>query len=138
MGTWGHRIFENDTAMDFVMTVEEEGKSLILEKINKVADTPEDAYYEDDDCDEALAAIEYIAAARGKASVDFPEVAEDWLNSGKGKDLVKESSSSGLITNCLKAIQKIKTNSDLKSRWDEGDEPGKWYQALADLENRLK
>jgi hypothetical protein len=133
MGTWGHRIFENDSALDFVAEVEERGFDRIEEAIRVVANYPAEDYLEVDDSAAALAAIEYIAAAKGKQSEDFPENAEDWLQKAGPGTLLSQDSST-----IAKAIDRVRNNSELRDLWQEdGEEPQEWLAVLNDLEKRV-
>jgi hypothetical protein len=42
-----------------------------------------------------------------------------------------------LVGLALKAIERIKTNSELKELWDESETLNEWYEALNGLESRL-
>ena len=132
MGTWGHRNFENDNALDFIAEVEERGTDRIEEAIRVVANYPQDDALEADDCVAALAAIEYIAAAKGKQSEDFPEDAEDWLQKTGPASLLSLNSDA-----MTKAIERIRSNSELRELWEEGEETEQWLAVLSDLEKRI-
>jgi hypothetical protein len=133
MGTWGHRNFENDSALDFVADVEERGFDRIEEAIRVVANYPEEDYLEIDDSVAALAAIEYIAAAKGQQSEDFPEDAEDWLQKAGTDTLLKQDAAA-----VAKAIDRIRNNSELRDLWgEEGADPKLWLAVLSDLEKRV-
>lgn len=132
MGTWGHRIFENDEALDFVWEVEEGGLNTIQQAIYKVASIPETEHLESLDCTEALAAMEYVAAAKGNQSEDFPEEAEIWIENKGGKELTTIDTAI-----LIRTIEKIRDNSELCDLWKEGNETEKWYQTLSDLGKRL-
>lgn len=133
MGTWGHRNFENDSALDFVAEVEERGFDRIEEAIKVVANYPEEDYLQVDDSVAALAAIEYIAAAKGKQSEDFPEDAEDWLEKAGPGTLLSQD---GAVIS--KAIERVRDNSELRDLWQEdGVEPQAWLAVLNDLQKRV-
>jgi len=132
MGAWGHRNFENDEALDFVWEINEGGVRTIREAINKVINKPASEQLESPECTEALAAIEYVAAAKGNPSEDFPEESEIWLEKNGGKELL---SIDGSIL--LKAIERIKSSSELRELWDESDDAKEWYNILSGLEQRL-
>jgi hypothetical protein len=132
MGAWGHRNFENDEALDFVWDITEGGVPAIVTAIKKVADTPESEFIETTESTQALAAIEYIAAAKGKPSEDFPEESEIWLEKNGGKDLLT------IDTNTvLKAIERVRTNSELRELWGDSEDLDKWQGVLTNLEERL-
>jgi hypothetical protein len=132
MGAWGHRNFENDEALDFVWEINESGVQTIREAITKVVNKPASEQLESPECTEALAAIEYVAAAKGNPSEDFPEESEIWLEKNGGKELLSIDSS--LL---LKAIERIKSSSELRELWDESEDAKEWYNILSGLEQRL-
>lgn len=140
MGAWGINNFDNDTALDFSSDVVEGDKSLIKDAILKVTKLSDDEYLEAPDCEEALTAIEFIAAQKGKPSSDFPEEAKTWI---KNNDLLNFTS--GLfkkridITDLsLKAIERIVSNSELQELWEESDEYESWLKVLEDLKTRIE
>ena len=45
---------------------------------------------------------------------------------------------SPLVPIALDVVQQIRTDSELKELWDEGEDPAKWYATLDDLTRRLK
>lgn len=133
MGTWGHRNFENDAALDFVNEVEDNGIDVIEDTIQRVANLPEEDYLEDDDSASVLAAIEFIAAAKGNQSEDFPESAEEWLGKTDPAALLVHDN-----VRISKIIERVRNNSGLRDAWqEEGSEPTEWLAVLSDLEKRV-
>lgn len=141
MGAWEVENFGNDDAMDFVADVETGGKKSILTAIKTAADAAE--YPEAPECCIALAAIEYIAAAKGNPSADFPEEAEEWLSKNKllpftlGGLFGIGAKEIDITSLSLSAIEKIKTRSELKELWEESGEFEKWLTIVQDLEKRI-
>jgi hypothetical protein len=134
MGAWGHLNFENDTALDLVYEIEEKGADRIKIAIEAVNSREEDAFLDSDLCAEALAAIEYIAAVKNKASEDFPEDAEEWLTPANKDSLLAIRN---LVPNSKKAIDRIQHNSELKDLWEETEDFDKWTKVLEDLAARI-
>ena len=134
MGAWGTLNFENDTALDLVYEIEEEGANRIKIAIEAVNSRQEDSFLDSDLCSEALAAIEYIAAAKDKVSEDFPEDAEDWLTPANKENLLAIRN---LIANSKQAIDRIKHNSELKDLWEESEDFEEWNKVLDDLVTRI-
>src|ERR1700754_4805247 len=128
MGAWGHRVFENDDALDFVADLHESGDaSKIPAAINTIIEfkEAEDGYGpESTEASYALAAIEYVAAAKGKQSVDFPEDSEDWLKENSPLE------TDNIISPGKEAIQKIRTSSELKDLWEETEDYQNWLAVL--------
>jgi hypothetical protein len=135
MGAWDHSNFGNDAAHDFVFEVTEQGMEKIIHAIKTAAECPEDESLDSDEANEALAAIEFIAAAKGKMAEDFPENAEDWL---AGKN-VSEITSADIISASEKALARIKgDNSDLKELWQESEHLNDWIKVVDNLQSRIK
>jgi hypothetical protein len=133
MGAWGLLNFENDTALDFVATVEEKGIEQIKSAIEVINTIEEDAYVDSYLCEEALAAVEYIAAAKDRMAEDFPEDAEEWLQANKANLLAIR----GIIAKCQQAIDRIKNNSEGKDLWEESGDVEEWNKVLDDLNTRI-
>ena len=133
MGAWGYTNFDNDTAQDFVGEVEEEGIDRIISAIDVIKTIAEDAYVDTDLCTKALAAIEYIATAKGRMAEDFPEDAEDWVNAHKNELLAIRS----IVVKSQEAIDRIKNNSELKELWEETEDFANWNNVLDDLNSRI-
>ena len=134
MGAWGHLNFENDTALDLVYEIEEKGADRIKNAIEAINSREEDSFLDSDLCSEALAAIEYIAAAKDKASEDFPEDAEDWLTPANKESLLAIRN---LIPKSKDAIDRIQHNSELKDLWEETEDFTEWTKVLEDLSTRI-
>jgi hypothetical protein len=135
MGAWGLLNFENDTALDFVSEIEENsnGVGRIRSAIDIINTATEDSYLDSDLCIEALAAIEYIAAAKDQMAEDFPENAEEWLQPNKASLLGLRN----IIAQSKQAIDRIKHNSELKELWEETEDFEKWNKVLDDLNTRI-
>lgn len=134
MGAWGHLNFENDTALDLVYEIEEKGADRIKNAIEAINSREEDAFLDSDLCSEALAAIEYIAAVKEKASEDFPEDAEEWLTPANKENLLAIRN---LIPKSKQAIDRIQHNSELKDLWEETEDFNEWTKVLEDLSTRI-
>ena len=130
MGTWGVLPFENDNALDWSWGLDEVGDtSVLMDALEAIADSEE----LDEDCEEAVAAAEVVAALHGQPLAKLPdEVAA----------FVKTQSKQPLPTKLRKlastAVQRIAEDSDLKDRWDETKDAEKWQQAMKDLLERLE
>jgi hypothetical protein len=89
-------------------------------------------YLEAPDCCIAIAAAEIVAAQQGAPNASLNDEAKTCLASLESK------ADGGLVSLALKALERIKTNSELKELWDESENPAEWYQAMGNLESRLK
>jgi hypothetical protein len=131
MGAWDNGNFGNDDAMDFVSDVQ--NKDSIVNAIVTISNTALNEYIESPDCCNALAAIEYIATALGNTAKDFPEEALEWVSDNKLLLLQDEK----LIINAHLALEKIKTNSELKELWEETEEFEDWLNIVEGLKKRI-
>lgn len=134
MGTWGAGNFENDTALDWVWSLEESKDLSVVE--DAISDVLNSSDYLDADLGcTGLAAAEVVAALRNKPVDDLPEDVSKWVETHRVApgDL--------LIKDCLTAVDKIRTDetSELKELWEEDEATAKeWYPVLDDLVGRLQ
>jgi hypothetical protein len=134
MGAWGAGNFENDTALDWVLALEEsEGLSLVGQAIAEVLEV--DDYLDADVACIGLAAAEVVAALRDQPPDELPEEVSRWVQ-------VQEiTPSDELVSDSLAAIEKIRNDdgSELRELWEEDDDPPvEWYAVLDDLVARLQ
>jgi hypothetical protein len=133
MGAWGADSFENDDASDWLADFcegpETEATSAALSTVSEMAVAD---YLEAPDCCVAIAAAEVVAAQKGAPNASLNDEAKICLKTLESK------ADRGLVSLALKALERIKTNSELKELWDESENPAEWYQAVGNLESRLK
>jgi len=131
MGAWGAGNFENDDAMDWVYELEEaEDESMILEALNIVVKRG-DEYLEAYDSCRALAAAEVVSALKNPDSSDLPDEVKQWVGEHQKIEI------SALTQMAVNAVQRIKTNSELKELWDESESAAEWNEVIKTLEARL-
>jgi len=131
MGSWGVKTFEDDDALDWTYELEEaENISFIAETLNAVLERG-DEYLERTEASRALGAAEVIAGLKGAAVPDLPVGVKQWINQ-------HELESVSLVKRALMAIQRIKTDSELKELWDDSEFAEEWYGEIENLEMRLK
>jgi len=151
MGAWDAGSFQNDTALDWAGNLGESGDvaavriALVraLEERRSERPTfigrllgrrPIDPCLEADVACEGLAAAEIVAFWLGHPDQHFPDDLREWA--------VRHSDalSPEFISLARKAVFAIKTKSELKDLWEEGNGivASKWYAAIADLERRLQ
>jgi hypothetical protein len=132
MGAWDFGPFDNDDAHDWLYDLEKSSDiSVIASVLRKITDIG-DEYLEAPDCSSAVAGAEVIAAIRGQPIAKFPDNAKLWVESHCTLDVTN------LIPNAIAALQRIRTNSELKELWDESEAAPKWYATIDDLTHRLK
>lgn len=133
MGAWGAGSFENDDASDWLADFRDEpDKELISDALSAVADGDADEYLEAPDCSVGLAAAELVAALKGAPASDMPDEAKRCV------EALNVKADAGMLSLALRAVERIKTNSELKELWDESENPGEWYAAVENLEARLR
>jgi len=131
MGAWDIGPFDNNDASDWLFELEDStDTSAIAEALSAVTDIGEE-YPEAPECCNALAAAEIIAALRSHPIAKLPDSAQTWVEEHEELDV------SSLVPAAQSAIQRIRTDSELKELWDESDDAAKWYETLDDLSARL-
>ena len=79
-----------------------------------------------------IAAAEVVAALKGAPN---PNLNDDARKCPARLEIDADPS---LVSLALKALEGIKTNSELKDLWDESANPAEWYQAVANVAGRLR
>jgi hypothetical protein len=132
MGAWGADSFENDDAADWVADFcEAPDQVVIVNALSAIAGADSDEYLEAADCSVGIATAEVDAALKQEPNPNLPEDTRSCLSK------LNFNADRNLVALALKAIERIKTNSELKELWDESETPDEWYQALSSLEGRL-
>lgn len=132
MGAWDIGPFDNDDAADWLYQLEEsDDTSVIAAALDSVTEVGDD-YLEAPDCSCALAAAEIVAALHGHPMAGLSDEAKAWLEKNRGLDV------SELVEEAVAAVQRVRTNSELKELWEESDELPKWEASLDDVTRRLQ
>ena len=132
MGAWGSGPFQNDDASDWVWDLEsDDDGSVVIEALSIIVDTPIDDLPEATECNNALAAAEVVASARGPRSPGLPDEVIVWISAHASRiDRSWLALASG-------AVERVMLYSELKDLWDEtGDDT--WHAGVADLVARLR
>ena len=130
MGAWGPGSFGNDDAMDWLADLVDGGGMDVVESaFHGVADAE---YLEAPEASSAVAAAEVVAALACRPPAELPDEAAEWVAAhGRppGDRLVRQARA---------AVQRVRTDSELKDLWEEeGDAPNAWHAAVDDLLRRL-
>jgi hypothetical protein len=132
MGAWGSDSFKNDDASDWVADFcDAPDQTLIANTLSAIANMDADEYLEAPDCSVGIAAAELVAALK---SASNPNLSEDTKKCLSSLGIKADPS---LVALALKAMERIRTNSELKELWDESETPEDWYQSVSSLEKRL-
>jgi hypothetical protein len=151
MGAWESGNFENDTAMDWLGDLRESGSaSSVRTALMQVTAQstlqqrsfvgtllgrrPVEPYLEATTASEALAAAEIVACWLGHPLPKLPEGVAEWARE-HARDFSPE-----FVQLAREAVTIIKTKSELKDLWEEGDAKiaSEWQAVIADLERRLQ
>ncbi|HXV31015.1 MAG TPA: DUF4259 domain-containing protein [Sinorhizobium sp.] len=124
MGAWGAGGFENDTALDFVATVER-----VDDLIAAFASEPGEKIDADRACT-IIAAAECVAAMLGRPADDIPEDLAERLK-GFGKP------DSALLETTRNFVAVVIADSELSELWAEADNPADFNLAMTGLIDRL-
>jgi len=135
MPGWGTGSFENEDAQGFLGRLHSLGIDDLKAILSRAADG--ENYLEAPESSTAVAAAEVVAAlvAAAKdetASSATPRQIFDWISknkSGVPPDLAELA---------RRAVDRVRTNSELKDLWLEAEGLNDWSAALRDLEARLK
>jgi hypothetical protein len=131
MGFWGIGAFENDAAADFAAEVADKKQpSRVRSKLHQVLKA-RNGDLEDWPAAEGVAAAEIVAAARGYPPAKFDEALLRWASK------CKTAGSDSLAELATKAVERIKTDSDLAESIGEGRNARRWKTMLQELQQRL-
>jgi hypothetical protein len=150
MGSWGPGSFKNDWALDWAGDLCEsqnpEPVRLALQQVAEHGGTKRSApsiierlrgrkHHTDwltaRAASRALAAAEVVSAWRGRPPARLPNRVAEWLQRHSSAFLPD------LVPLARKAVVIVKTNSELKDLWEEGDAT-EWRKCVEDLERRLR
>ncbi|HEX8904957.1 MAG TPA: DUF4259 domain-containing protein [Longimicrobiaceae bacterium] len=130
MGAWGVGVFDNDTALDWIDTLEQMGAEALVVAFQTIAE--EDERVEVEQARIALAAAEAVAAARGYAPPELPGELAEWVDAHGGEV------DAALAAQAADAVKRIHDRSDLADMWAEDDSAGEWEAKIGDLLERLR
>lgn len=131
MGAWGHRTFENDSALDWMGDLQDGDASLIGETLDAINHAPDDAYLEVDEASSALAAAELVAAALGRGEGRLTEEGVEWLK--EHRDDVRAIGA----TRARQAVERLYQSSELRELWNENGPDTEWHADVRELLKRL-
>ncbi len=131
MAGWGTGSFENDDAQTWLRQLALLALVDLKPLLARAADNGD--YLEALQSSIAIAAAEAVAALRGAPAPAAPKEIADWARNAKSKD----GSIPDLTALAIRAIQRVRTNSELKDLWLEADGLNEWSASLRDLEKRL-
>jgi len=134
MPGWGTGSFENEDAQGFLGQLNSLGVDALRQILARAADQAD--YLETPQSTIAIAAAEVVAAlvvaARKETSAPAtPRQILDWIS--KNQAAVPPD----LADLARRAVDRVRTNSELKDLWLEAEGLNEWSAALRDLKERL-
>lgn len=131
MGAWGHRSFENDSALDWLGELVDGDAEALAEILEAVGGAGDDEYVDVDAASAALAAAELVAAALGKGGDRLNEEAGRWLEAHRDAALEVGAAAA------RRAVERVVRRSELRELWDESGDASAWHADVRELLHRL-
>ena len=133
MPGWGTGSFENEDAQSFLARLNSLGVDDLRQILTHAADQD---YLEAPESGAVVAAAEVVAALAAAGSDETsssttPPQIVDWVRKNDA------DMPSDLVDLAHRAVEKVRTNSELKDLWLESEGLNEWSAALRDLEGRL-
>lgn len=137
MGAWGHGVFDNDDAADWVMDLEDtQDLSLLIETLDRsLLESGEGLDAPQGSC--ILAAAEVLCALLGRPSAALQEEPEvmQWLEDVPDDE---QATASALIPGALALVDAVVApDSELTQLWTESGNADPWLTVVQDLRVRL-
>jgi hypothetical protein len=128
MGAWGTGSFENDDAASWIAELGTIVPDDLAQILVQAADNP--SYLEAPASRIAVAAAEVIAALNGSPAQEPPPEIIKWTTN-------RQASTRELKALALRALERVRKNSELKDLWLEADGLNDWIAAIQDLQTRV-
>jgi uncharacterized protein DUF4259 len=126
---WGVGSFENDDAAGWLAKL----GPITLDDLTKIflhaADHP--GYLEAPEASVAVAAAEVIAAGKGSPAAGVPQEIVEWTKRNR------QESTSDITALAIRALDRVRRNSELKDLWLEADGLNDWIATIHELQTRL-
>ena len=134
MGAWGAGSFENDDAKDWLAGLGSIAPDGLTRIFAEAADHP--GYLEAPAACVVIAAGEVVAAVNGASAEGLPAEIVQWTTSHPAA--VAELKTPELRALALRALERVRKNSELKDLWLEADGLNEWIAAVQDLQTRVE
>jgi hypothetical protein len=128
MGAWGAGSFENDDAAHWLAEL----PTIALDDLTKIFDRAADDpnYFEAPAARVVVAAAEVVAAMNGSSTTIVPPQIIKWTAN-------QQAPTPELKALVLRALDRVRKNSELKDLWLEADGLNEWTAAIQDLQTRV-
>jgi multidrug efflux pump subunit AcrB len=130
MGGWGAGSFENEDAQKFLGSLQAQEPAELQRILARAADHED--YLNASDSSVTIAAAEVVATAKGNGPPAVPSEVAEWVSKIEG------APSAEMSELARRAVERVRTNSELKDLWLEAEGLNEWSAALRDLEGRLQ
>jgi Domain of unknown function (DUF4259) len=128
MAAWGSGSFENDDAADWLAELPTIAPDDLTKIFGRAADDP--TYFEAPAASVVVAAAEVIAALNGSPAEGVPPEIVQWTAK-------RPAPTPELKALALRALDRVRKNSELKDLWLEADGLNDWTAAIQDLQIRV-
>jgi hypothetical protein len=128
MAAWGTGSFENDDAAGWLAGLGAIGPGDLTQIFVQAADNPN--YLEAPAASVVVVAAEVIAALNGSPAQGAPPEISKWTSN-------RQASTPELKALALRALERVRKNSELKDLWLEADGLNDWIAAMQDLQTRV-
>jgi hypothetical protein len=128
MGAWGSGSFENDDAADWLAKLDTITFDDLTKIFGQAADDP--AYFEAPAASVVVAAAEVVAALNGSPAREVPQEIVKWM-------MNRPAPTPEVKALALRALDRVRKNSELKDLWLEADGLNDWTAAIQDLQTRV-
>lgn len=129
MGGWGAGSFENEDAQKFLGSLQTQEPAELQRILARAADHED--YLNASDSSVTIAAAEVVATAKGNGPQAVPSQIAEWVTKVEG------APSAEMSELARRAVERVRTNSELKDLWLEAEGLNEWSAVLRDLEARL-
>jgi hypothetical protein len=130
VGAWGTGSFENDDAADWIGELGTVTPDDLTKVLVQAADDP--AYLEAPAARTAVAAGELVAALNGSPAEGAPSEVVEWARKHP------QAFPPELKAVAIRALDRVRRNSELKDLWLEADGLNDWIAAIRELQVRLE
>jgi hypothetical protein len=130
VGAWGTGSFENDEAKDWVAGLDKIAPEELTRILVRAADDPE--YLEAPAAYVAIAAGEVVAALGGAPAEGAPTGIVEWARAHS------QAFTPELKETAIRALERVRTNSEVKDLWMQADGLNDWIAAIRELQGRLR
>jgi uncharacterized protein DUF4259 len=129
MAAWGTGSFENDDAAGWLAKIGTIGPDDLTRIFVQAADST--GYLGAHAASVAVAAAEVVAAQNGSPAVGLPTAIINWTTN-------RQAPTPELAALALRALERVRKNSELKDLWLEADGLNDWIAAIQDLQTRVR